>query len=342
MVGMVNRLLEVLSIEWVREIILFVLGIILAIQFIPREIKRLEVKSNRKLIKELLKGWGADCERAIVLAMPMDVRHKWLRIEKDGRVVESDDGFRVNEYISQVWKEIREGEREPKGLAWLVDAAVWEVMYSREEKKGERTLIESEPKYQLKDIHGRERELPKAFVSWILNTIYAKVEIFDRELLPVRELEGAMEHLEFFRAKDEIIRSQLILYAGKLARSMEMFGEYLWKLEGWPNKSRRRSLSSGIRKLSHMVKEGDMGKRYRKGFRYARLVFKPAGFAFVVAGIAIFVVQVLGSVEESMGRGGLVFLIVGGSFWLLDTLFSTIEDWEKLRKEAREDSEGPK
>jgi hypothetical protein len=222
------------NIELVVEICMFVLGIVLAIFFIPRGIKRLEERRNRELIKKLLKEWGADCERAIVLAMPMDVRKKWLRIKEDGGIVESNGGFRVNDIISQVWKGIREGEREPKGSAMLVSKAVYEVMYSAEEKKGERTLIESDPKYKLEDIFGRERELPTAFISKILNTIYAKMEIFDLKdlkLLPIEELEGVKEHLEFFRAKDEIIRSQFILYAGKLAQSMEMFGIYLWKLE---------------------------------------------------------------------------------------------------------------
>ena len=221
----------IMSIELVIAIILFVLGIVLAIFLIPKEIKWLEGRSNRKLIKKLLREWGDDCGRAIVLAMPMDVRKKWLRIKEDGGIVESNDGFRVNEVISKVWMGIREGEREPQGSAMLVSKAVYEVMYSEEEKKGERTLVEIDPKYKLEDIFGRERELPKAFISKILNTIYAKVEIFDLKLLPIIELEGVVEHLEFFRGKDSIIRSQFILYAGKLAKSMEMLGIYLWKLE---------------------------------------------------------------------------------------------------------------
>lgn len=331
-----------MNIELVRGIIFFVLGIILAIRFIPREIKRLEVKRDKELIKELLREWGADCERAIVLAMPMDVRSKWLSINEDGGIVKSNGGFRVNDIISQVWMDIREGKKEPKGSAMLVSKDINEVMYSDEERKGERTLIESDPKYQLEDIFGRERELPKAFISRILNTIYANPKMFDMKILPIKELEGVMEHLEFFRTKDEIIRSQFMLYASKLGQSMEMFGKYLWELEGWSNKSRERFLFRGITKLKDIFKEGDMRKRYRRGFRYARLIIKPTGFVFVVAGITIFVVQVLGAVEKSMGIGGLVVLIVGASFWLLDTLFSTAEDWEKLREEAREDSEGPK
>jgi len=236
MVGLANRILEVLNIGW-GEIILFLLGIVLAIVFVPREIKRLEGKSNRGLVKILLKEWGAVCERAIVLAMPRDVRKILLRIKEDGEIVESNDGVGVNDIISQVWKEIREGRREPKGSAKLVNKAVFEVMYSDEKKKGERNLIESDPKYQLEGPFGRQRELPTAFISPILNTIYAKRDIFDTKFMPVKELEGVMEHLELFRAKDEISRSQFMLYAGKLAGSMEMFGEYLWKLENWSKKS---------------------------------------------------------------------------------------------------------
>jgi len=223
------------NVEFYRALIVgfffFVLSVVVAWRVIPWALERQRKKREKELLKELLKEWGGDCERAIVLAMPMHVRHKWLRINEDGGIVESNDGFRVNEIISKVWIDIREGKREPKGSAWLVSKAVYEAMYSDEEKKGEKTVIESDPKYQLEDIFGRERELPKAFISRILNTIYAKLEIFDLKLLPIIELERVMEHLEFFRAKDYIIRSQFILYAGELGQSMEMFGIYLWKLE---------------------------------------------------------------------------------------------------------------
>ena len=171
-----------------------------------------------------------------MLAMPRAVKNKGLRIKEDGGIVECNDGVSVDEIIRQVWNGIREGKRKPEGSAWLVMKSVDEVMLSDEEKKGEKTLIESDPEYQLEDIFGRERELPTGFISKILNTIYAQMGIFDWKLLPIIELEGAMEHLEFFRAKDCIIRSQLMLYAGKLAESMQMFGIYLWKLE---NRSQR-------------------------------------------------------------------------------------------------------
>jgi len=226
-----------MSIELGVEIGLFMAGIVLAIFFIPREIKRLERKRDGELIKALLKEWGVDCERAIVLAMPMDVRSKWLRIKDCGGIVESNDGFRVDEIIRQVWAGIREGERDPNGSGMLVKKAVYEVMYSDEEKEGKKTLVESDPEYELRDIHGREREVPKAFISKILNTIYAKLEILELKNLPIKELEGAMEHLDFFGEKKSIIRSQFILYADKLAESMEKFGIYLWELEKWSKKS---------------------------------------------------------------------------------------------------------
>ena len=220
--------------EWLRGFLFFGLSVLAATFLIPWALERQRKKRDKELIKALLKEWGDDCERAIVLALPRDVRKKWLKIKEDGDIVESDGGFRVNDIIRQVWTGIREGEREPKGSAKFVSKAVYEVMYSEEEKKGEKTLIESDPKYQLEDIFGRERELPTAFISKILNEIYAKLNIFDLKLLkllPIKELERVMEHLEFFRGKDYIIRSQLMLYTGKLAQSMEMFGIYLWKLE---------------------------------------------------------------------------------------------------------------
>jgi hypothetical protein len=218
------------------EIGLFVVGIVAAIFLIPREIKRLERKKNGELIKALLKEWGEDCGRAIVLAMPMAVRSKWLRVKDDGGIVESKDGFTVYEIISQVWAGIREGERDPNGSGTLVKRAVYEVMYSDEEKEGKKILVDSDLEYVIKDIWGRERELPKAFVSKMLNTIYAKLEILELKNLPIKELEGAREHLDFFEEKQKIIRSQLILYTNKVADSMEKFGIYLWELEEWSKK----------------------------------------------------------------------------------------------------------
>ena len=130
-----------MNIGLVREIIFFVLTVLAAIFLIPREIKRLEIKRDKELIKELLNEWGADCERAIVLAMPRAVKNKVLRIKEDGEIVECSDGVSVDAIIRQVWNGIREGEREPEGSAVLVMKSVDEVMLSDEEKKGKKVLL---------------------------------------------------------------------------------------------------------------------------------------------------------------------------------------------------------
>jgi hypothetical protein len=83
-------------------------------------------------------------------------------------------------------------------------------------------------------------------------------------------------------------------------------------------------------------KEGDMRERYREMFMYARLVVKPVGFVFALAGIIVFVVGVLGTVESSMGERGLIIIVVGSALWLLDTLWSTMDGWAKIGKEIKE------
>jgi hypothetical protein len=216
-------------------VIFFTLSVVVAWKVIPLALERERKKREKRLVKELLREWGGDCERAIVLAMPSDVRKKWLQTEEDGDIVGCNSGFRFYDIVNQIWKDIREGERQPEGSAKGVKKAVHEVMYSDEEKKGQRTLVERDPKYQLKNIFGRERELPTAFISRILNTIYAKLEILELKNLPIIELEGARDHLDFFENK-KIIRSQIMLYVDKVAKSMEMFGIYLWKLENWSEK----------------------------------------------------------------------------------------------------------
>lgn len=218
-----------------------VLSVVAAWWVIPRALERKRKQREKQLIKGLLREWVEACGMGIVLAMPRHVKDKWLQMKEDGGIVESDSGFRVDDVIGQVWRGIREGSREPKGSAVLIDKALFEVMYSNEEKKGEKSLVESDPGYRLVDIFGRERELPAGFTSRMLSTIYAKLDIFDLKLMPTKELERAMERLEFFRVKDYIIRSQLMFYAHELAVSIEKFGIYLWKLENWSSKAKARN-----------------------------------------------------------------------------------------------------
>jgi hypothetical protein len=217
------------------------LSVVAAWRVIPWALERKRKEREKQLIKGLLKEWVEACGMGIVLAMPRDVKDKWLQMKEDGGIAESDSGFRVNDVIGQVWRGIREGSREPKGSAALISEAIFEVMHSNEEKKGGKSLAESDPRYRLTDIFDRERELPTGFISRMLNTIYAKLEIFDLKLMPIKELERAMERLQFFRVKDYIVRSQLMFYTHELAVSMEMFGIYLWKLENWSSKAKAQN-----------------------------------------------------------------------------------------------------
>ena len=82
-----------------------------------------------------------------------------------------------------------------------------------------------------------------------------------------------------------------------------------------------------------------MREKYIEMFRYARLIVKPVGFVFAFIGIILFMVEVLVIVGDSMGKGGLIIIIVGGALWLLDTLWGTLEDWEELRKKGKEGRE---
>jgi hypothetical protein len=66
--------------------------------------------------------------------------------------------------------------------------------------------------------------------------MYAKIEIFDVELLPITELEMAMSYLESFSKEGSFTMYQFMSYAFNLAESMEKFEKYLWKLDGRSDK----------------------------------------------------------------------------------------------------------
>jgi hypothetical protein len=209
--------------ELVVQVCLFVLGILAAIFFIPREIRRLEERRNEELVKGLLREWGRDCEAAITVIMPAG--SKKFVIKEDGGIVESSDGVGIDAIIVGVWQEIIEGRRVPDGLGSIIDSAVQKTILSDEEGEGKGSGVEQ--------VYLLRGDVPKAFVSRVLNPMYAKLEIFDLKLLPIHELELVMDYLESFRQRGTMTRYKLVSYVHHLGESMEKFGKYLWRLEKW-------------------------------------------------------------------------------------------------------------
>jgi len=101
---------------------------------------------------------------------------------------------------------------------------------------------------------------------------------------------------------------------------------------------------SRIRKrhLSHIFKEGNMREKYKQLFRYSRLIVKPVGFIFASVGIIMFVLQVLQATGNTVGKEGLVILVIGAALWLLDILWSTLDGWAELSKEIKEHRQSSK
>lgn len=63
---------------------------------------------------------------------------------------------------------------------------------------------------------------------------------------------------------------------------------------------------------------------YKQGFRYFRLIAKFVSLTFVLVGVFIFVLQFL---PAYVGTGiWLYVFIVGGSFWAVETLFTSLDD----------------
>lgn len=242
------------NLDFLRGLIFFALAILVAIFLIPRILKRLQAERDKRLAKALLKRWGADCIGAIELVMPHTTQRvqvkengsvhecsREVEIKEDGSLVESSDGLAVNLTIHQLWDDIRQGKRQPDGSAMVINNVLDKVLFSEEERAQKELPLDKT--YSLQNIWGGQRDVPKAFISRILNPMYAKLEIFDLELLPISELEQAMQHLEFFRQRGYVSRYDFMSYGLHLAQSMEKFAKYLWKLENWSNKAKTQNRS---------------------------------------------------------------------------------------------------
>jgi len=68
-----------------------------------------------------------------------------------------------------------------------------------------------------------------------------------------------------------------------------------------------------------------MGKQ---AFRYSRLVAKSVGFFFAMAAVALFIIEYLPTYTE---KGLWFWVFIGaGMVWVLDILWSTLDDGIKL------------
>lgn len=208
--------------------IFFILGTIAAIFFIPRTIRRFQEKRERQLAKTLLRGWGGDCIAAMMRLKPVAAM-----IEIEGYGHSRGPGhYSVDLPIFLFWEDIREGKGDPGDSANIIHQAFQKVMFNNEER-----AMKAAPPDVKYPLYSGNLEVPKAMIKRILNPMYAKLDIFELELLPINELEMAMSYLNGISQSGFIRRYAFISYALHLAQSMEKFADYLWKLEGWHRKS---------------------------------------------------------------------------------------------------------
>jgi hypothetical protein len=224
------------NIEFARNFISVVIGILVASFIIPWILKQ----RDKRLAKDLIRQWGNACMNAILVLKPDTEAEQKQRSE----LFEKGD-WELKKYVSadqiinDIWENIEKGKEEPDGSAKIIMNVLEKVLYSDEErnKKG----LPSEKKYTFPS---NQADLIRLWVRRILNPMYAKIEIFDLELLPIGELELVMINLDRFSKQGHFSRHEFVSFAFHLALSMEKFGEYLWKLENLSNKLRK-----GCRKL---------------------------------------------------------------------------------------------
>ena len=224
------------NVDFLRGLIFLAIGISAAILLIPRILKRLQAQRDKRLAKALLRQWGHICISAITALKPDTETEQKARFELfDSGDWDLSGYVSTEQIIDHLWKNIRNGKREPEGSAMIINNALEKVLYSDEERTNKG--LPPEKKYPFPS----SRAVPRSWLRRILNPMYAKMEIFDVELLPIGELEMAMSYLDSFSQQGHFTRHQFMSYALHLAQSMEKFAKYLWKLENWSNKAKTQN-----------------------------------------------------------------------------------------------------
>jgi hypothetical protein len=223
------------NVDFLRGLIHIAIGVLAAIIVVPWILKRLQEQRDKRLAKALLRKWGNICISAISALKPDTEKEQEERWE----LMKSGD-WDLSGYVStdqsmyNLWEDIRKGKRNPGGSAMIISAAIEKVIYSDEERKNKE--LPPEKIYQL----NRSLAVDRSWIRRILNPMYAKIEIFDIELLPIGELEMAMSYLDSFSQQGHFTRNQFMVYNLHLAQSMEKFAKHLWNLENWSNKYKKK------------------------------------------------------------------------------------------------------
>lgn len=217
------------NVEFVRGLILLVLGIIAAMFLIPWVLKRLQAERDRRLAVELLSHWGGDCIGAMMRLIPP----LFQKMKIEGYSDSLHGGG-----IFELWKDIQEGKREPADSATIIDNALSKAILSEGERQSEEDF--EKVLEQTYPFFGGDPRVPKAMIGRIVNPMYGKLEIFEIDLLPINELEMAMSELDAMSQLGHMTIRGFLSYASQLAQAMEKFAEYLWKLKDWSNKARNK------------------------------------------------------------------------------------------------------
>lgn len=203
------------NVEFLQGLIHIGVGVLAAIIMVPWILRRMEARRNRRLAKELLREWSGNCVSAIALLYSNIVK------EEEEMVVQ------VEKNIDGIWGEIINAERDPEGSGVLISNAISQGIHSDEEENnnGMRT----------KKIYGLEGDLviERSLIKSIVDPMYAKIEIFNIEWLPIEDMEVAMSYLNEFSELRKCTGEQLMTCVNGLAGSMEMFEKYIWRLDNW-------------------------------------------------------------------------------------------------------------
>jgi len=213
------------NIEFLRGFIFLVIGIVAAILLVPGIVKRVQADRDKRLAKTLMRKWSHICMFAIT-GLKLDAQcEQYSRFESSESGNWDWEGYAsagVN--ISHVWLDIRTGKRKPDGATLIITDELEGKLYRGKESKDKELPREKKNSFASSVAYIR------SLVREVLNTMYAKIEIFEVELLPITEMEMAMNYLESFSREGCFTMYEFMSYAFNLAESMEKFEKYIWKL----------------------------------------------------------------------------------------------------------------